>query len=133
MSAESKPSNVSAPSPCPLPSACCLPSEPLADGIVGDVLFWAIRHCIGDGAYTYGVHGAWIKIYSRMLRSMVPVAVAYEMRNGNAQIKRFAGTTSNSSFIGASFLGLGMSSSSLLKSREETVVLPESACLKPEA
>lgn len=39
------------------------------------------------------VHSSWIKIYSRMLRSMVPVAVAYELRDGSAQAKRFIGNS----------------------------------------
>lgn len=43
--------------------------------------------------YTYDVHQAWVKIYSRMLRIMVPVAVAHELRDGSAQEKRFLGET----------------------------------------
>eukprot|EP01039_Chlorochromonas_danica_P003562 gene3562-3901_t len=57
-------------------------------GLVGEVLFWAIRQCIGLESYTNEVHQAWVKIYSRMLRTMVPVAVAYELKDGSAQAKR---------------------------------------------
>eukprot|EP00981_Chlorochromonas_danica_P001062 scaffold243_cov163-Ochromonas_danica.AAC.15 len=59
-------------------------------GMVGEVLFWAIRQCIGVESYTNEVHQAWVKIYSRMLRTMVPVAVAYELRMGShVQTLRF--------------------------------------------
>ncbi len=43
--------------------------------------------------YTYDVHQAWVKIYSRMLKTMVPVAVAHELKDGSAQEKRFFGDT----------------------------------------
>jgi len=57
-------------------------------GIVGEVLFWTLRHCLGPD-YDPPTHNAWVKIYSRMLKVMVPVAVVFEMRNGQAQIDRF--------------------------------------------
>lgn len=53
-------------------------------GIVGEVLLWALRRCLGPDAFTSEVHVAWLKIYSRMLRIMVPVAVCYE-RQLNAE------------------------------------------------
>ena len=58
------------------------------DGLVGEVLFWSIKLCVGE-MYNPEVHLAWVKIYSRMLRTMVPVAVAYELKDGSAQQKRF--------------------------------------------
>ncbi len=61
------------------------------DGLVGEVLFWSLRNCIGPIDYTFEVHVAWMKLYSRMLAIMVPVAVAYELRDGSAQEKRFFG------------------------------------------
>ncbi len=61
------------------------------DGVVGEVLFWSIRLCTGPSVYTYDVHQAWVKIYSRMLRTMVPLAVSHELRDGSAQEKRFLG------------------------------------------
>lgn len=61
------------------------------DGVVGEVLFWSIRLCTGPTVYTYDVHQAWVKIYSRMLRTMVPLAVSHELRDGSAQEKRFLG------------------------------------------
>jgi hemoglobin-like flavoprotein len=60
------------------------------DGVVGEVLLWAIRATIGPDAFNPTVHIAWIKIYSRMLRTMVPVAISFELKNGSgAQAKRF--------------------------------------------
>ncbi|RYH04781.1 hypothetical protein EON65_46525 [archaeon] len=55
---------------------------------MGEVLFWSIKQCVG-AMYTPEVHLAWVKIYSRMLRTMVPVAVAYELKDGSGQQKRF--------------------------------------------
>lgn len=63
------------------------------DGLVGEVLFWSIRQTIGPTHYTYDVHQAWVKIFSKMLTIMVPVAVAYELADGSAQEKRFLGET----------------------------------------
>eukprot|EP00401_Gymnodinium_catenatum_P081185 CAMPEP_0117528724 /NCGR_PEP_ID=MMETSP0784-20121206/37461_1 /TAXON_ID=39447 /ORGANISM="" /LENGTH=131 /DNA_ID=CAMNT_0005325017 /DNA_START=314 /DNA_END=709 /DNA_ORIENTATION=- len=62
-------------------------------GVVGEVLFWAIRNVVGSEAYTFEVHQAWVKLYSRMLKTMVPVAVAHELKDGSAQEKRFFGDT----------------------------------------
>lgn len=58
-------------------------------GVVGEVLLHAIKKCIGPDSFTPQVHLAWVKIYSRMLSTMVPVAVAHELRDGSAQQKRF--------------------------------------------
>jgi hypothetical protein len=49
------------------------------DGIVGEVLFWALRHCLGNPSYTPEVHNAWVKVYSRLLREIVPEAVRLEL------------------------------------------------------
>lgn len=59
---------------------------------MGEVLFWSIKQCIGAELYTPDVHVAWIKVYSRMLKTMVPVAVAYEMKVGSTQSRRFIPT-----------------------------------------
>lgn len=56
-----------------------------ADGLVGDVLFWSISRCVGQDVYTDDIHQAFIKIISRMLRTMVPAAVRYEMMDDSAQ------------------------------------------------
>jgi hemoglobin-like flavoprotein len=47
-------------------------------GVVGDVLFWCIKTCIGETGFTPEVQLAWTKIYSKMLQRIVPAAVAYE-------------------------------------------------------
>lgn len=65
----------------------------MIDGVVGEVLFWSIRLCTGPTVYTYDVHQSWVKIYSRMLKTMVPLAVAHELRDGSAQEKRFFADT----------------------------------------
>ena len=94
------------------------------DGIVGDVLFWSLRKCIGH-EYDFPTHRAWVRIFSAMLKVrimpsltilyltyltytyinyihiytyiyihiyiiqvIVPVALQYELRNGEAQIDR---------------------------------------------
>ena len=90
------------------------------DGIVGDVLFWSLRKCIGH-EYDFTTHRAWVRIFSAMLKVrimtpsdhleayhssltytctyitliyihiiqvIVPVALQYELRNGEAQIDR---------------------------------------------
>jgi hemoglobin-like flavoprotein len=46
-------------------------------GVVGDVLFWVIKTCIGE-SFTPKVGLAWTKIYSKMLQVIVPEAVAFE-------------------------------------------------------
>ena len=56
-------------------------------GIVGEVLFYSVKKCIGP-AYTPNVHLAWIKIFSRMLKYIVPTAVAFELHEGYAQVQR---------------------------------------------
>ena len=49
-------------------------------GIVAEVLFWTVRRCLGT-AYDKTVHSIWVKVVSRMLKIMVPVAVAYEIQS----------------------------------------------------
>jgi len=48
-------------------------------GIVGDVLFWTLRKVIGEIDYTSKVHRVWVKVYSRMLKTIVPAAVSMEL------------------------------------------------------
>lgn len=55
------------------------------DGIVGEVLFWVLRHVLGPTVYTPNVQQAWVKIYCRMIRTIIPVAVALELHEGPAQ------------------------------------------------
>jgi hemoglobin-like flavoprotein len=57
-------------------------------GIVGEVLFWALKRVLGTEVFDAFLHIAWVKIYSRMLRTMVPVAVAHELQQGSVTQKR---------------------------------------------
>jgi hypothetical protein len=50
-------------------------------GIIGDVMFWSVKKCIGE-AYCEDTHSAWVKIFSKMLSVIVPVSVAYELESG---------------------------------------------------
>lgn len=58
-------------------------------GIMGEVLFWTLRKCLGDVEFDDSANLVWIKILSCMLKHMVPVAVAYELKTkGVNQIAR---------------------------------------------
>ena len=50
-------------------------------GIIGEVLFYALKKCLGLVSYTIEVENSWKKVYSAMLREIVPLVVNYE-RNG---------------------------------------------------
>ena len=58
-----------------------------ADGIVGEVLFWALRQVVGTEFYTDKMHSAWVKVYSRMLRVIVPVAISWELERGSSKVQ----------------------------------------------
>jgi len=65
-------------------------------GVVGEVLFYVLRLCLGPLVYTYDVHRAWVKVYSRMLKIIVPVAISYEIKSGpKLQEKRFGARNSS--------------------------------------
>lgn len=55
---------------------------------MGEVLFWALKRVLGEEIFDAYLHIAWVKIYSRMLRTMVPVAVAHELQQGSIAQKR---------------------------------------------
>lgn len=59
--------------------------RPMEYGVVGDVLFWCVRLCIGTEAYTPAVHSAWVKFMSTILQVVVPVAVSVQ---GETEIER---------------------------------------------
>lgn len=54
-----------------------------ADGIFGECLFWALKLVLGP-EYDAVTHMGWVKIFSRVLRAMVPVAIEYELENKEA-------------------------------------------------
>jgi len=66
-------------------------------GIVGDVLFWTLRKVIGDASYTEEVHRVWVKVYSRMLKTIVPSAVAHELQSDTTVRRDMTGMFSDGS------------------------------------
>lgn len=90
----------------------------VTDGVVGEVLIYAIKETVGPDAFNPTVHLAWIKIYSRMLKTMVPVAVAHELRDGSSfQSKRFLGSSIASSGADMALLnGITQGSNSVSRS-----------------
>lgn len=56
-------------------------SSSSVDGIVGEVVLYAIRQCVGDAAYTPVAHRGWTKIYSRILDMIIPIVVHFELQN----------------------------------------------------
>jgi hypothetical protein len=61
-------------------------------GIIGEVLFWALQQCLGPEGYPLQVHGAWVKLFSAMLKVIVPKAVHIELRDKSGAQKRRACT-----------------------------------------
>ena len=57
------------------------------DGIVGEVLFWCMKRVLGQATFTPQLQTAWIKVYSRMLKTIVPVAVALELKTNQRAAK----------------------------------------------
>lgn len=47
-------------------------------GVIGEVLFYTLQKCLGPNAYTPSVETSWKKVFSVMLRIIVPLAVRYE-------------------------------------------------------
>lgn len=56
-------------------------------GVVGEVLIWTLRYIMIE-LYTNELHMRWIRVISRMLRVMVPIAVAHELQEGYSQPSR---------------------------------------------
>jgi hypothetical protein len=52
---------------------------PLADSIMGEVLLYSIKKCIGSIEYNQVVHSGWAKIYSAILDVIIPEAVRFEL------------------------------------------------------
>jgi len=48
-------------------------------GIVGEVLLWTLNHCLG-AQFDAATSLSWLKIYSVMLKVIIPVAIAEEAR-----------------------------------------------------
>lgn len=52
------------------------------------VMFWALDHCLGKDIFDANCRLCWVKIFSSMLRVIVPVAVAHELASNEAQKNR---------------------------------------------
>jgi hypothetical protein len=50
-------------------------------------MFWTLGKILGP-AYTPEVHDAWVKIFSSMMKVIVPIAVAAELKDNSAQQMR---------------------------------------------
>ena len=61
-----------------------------SDGIVGDVLFWALAQTIGPETFTSQHRDAWVKVYCRMLTVIIPVAVAYQAMDATKRTNALA-------------------------------------------
>jgi hemoglobin-like flavoprotein len=57
-------------------------------GIIGEIPFWTLKQCIGEEAFTVDVHMAWIQVMSRILKTMVPVALRFELEKGSGEIQQ---------------------------------------------
>eukprot|EP01031_Cornospumella_fuschlensis_P026971 gene26971-32586_t len=67
-------------------------------GIVGEILFWVMRHVLGTSTYLQAVHFAWVKVYSRMLTTIVPVAIGLELKGGSVMAKERTSYRSSAMF-----------------------------------
>lgn len=45
-------------------------------------MFWTLKTVLGEETYDKRVHEAWVRIFSRMLSVIVPVAVSFEIKTG---------------------------------------------------
>ena len=68
---------------------------------MGEVLFWVLKHCLGSRVYSMGAHAVWVKVYSRMLTTIVPIAISLELKTGNSKAheERFTSSHVQDSFI----------------------------------
>lgn len=65
-------------------SHCLMGIRTVEYGVIGDVLFWSLQKILAD-KYTRRVEEAWTKVFSSMLRIIVPIAVAFERDAGRAE------------------------------------------------
>ena len=64
-------------------------------GIMGEVLIWSLKQVLGPNVFTPACKSAWVRIFCRMIKVMIPLAVHYEMENGEAQKARLANIDQN--------------------------------------
>jgi hypothetical protein len=63
-------------------------------------LFWTLRETLGPTIYTPKLHDIWVKIFSRMLKTIVPIAVAIELR-GDVGLRNFEVTRTAEDYTNA--------------------------------
>jgi len=56
------------------------------DGVFGEMLFYALQGTIGFDYYSFEVHQAWVRVYSLILKRMIPVAVGCECQEFQSAI-----------------------------------------------
>lgn len=49
------------------------------DGIGGEILMHCLKKCVGPDVYTFAVHYAFTKFFSRMLDVIVPLVIQQEL------------------------------------------------------
>lgn len=47
-------------------------------------MFYVLRQCLGQDVYIQSIHQVWVKVYSRLLRTIVPVAIALELKGNRS-------------------------------------------------
>lgn len=83
-------------------------------GVVGEILFYTLRTVTGP-AYDAPTHRAWVLVFSSMLRTLIPIAVQYELSTDS----KFQGNRDNSSGYADNSVSMGLSS---VHSRDEMSV-----------
>jgi len=83
-------------------------------------LLWTLKRVLGFETYTTAVHQAWLKIYCRMIRTIIPVAVALELRAGPSKEHN---DRSYSASVGKS--GLVQSVAAVPANVRDTTTLPQ--------
>lgn len=54
-------------------------------GIMGDVLFWTLHHVLGREEFQGATEQAWIRVYSSMLKHIIPAMITYERQSHHTQ------------------------------------------------
>jgi hypothetical protein len=67
---------------------------------MGEVLFWTLRECLLED-YTDEVDSAWTKVYSRVLITLVPSSVKFEMQSKLRQLAKIKGTYDDDLIVSA--------------------------------
>ncbi len=66
---------------------------------MGEVLFWVLKHCLGQRVYSMATHAAWVKVYSRMLTTIVPIAIGMELKGGKSRAHQERFSSNQDSFM----------------------------------